>query len=129
MAVFAVVLTAIVLAVTLSLPWFPSLASTQAHRVHTVYNGLLIASAPIFSGGTPGVIFSVIKFGMGPGDEEKDGPPIHGNTRLEVIWTAGPAILIVGMCGYAYTVLRSNEKNHPAAMVVNVTERQFAFEF
>jgi cytochrome c oxidase subunit 2 len=26
-------------------------------------------------------------------------------------------------------VLRSNEKTHPGAMVVNVTERQFAFEF
>ena len=30
-----------------------------------------------------------------PGQEEMDGPPIHGNTRLEVVWTAVPAILIV----------------------------------
>jgi cytochrome c oxidase subunit II len=58
-----------------------------------------------------------------------DGPPIHGNTRLEVVWTALPAVLIIGLCGYAYSVLRSNEKTHPGAMVVNVTERQFAFEF
>ena len=75
------------------------------------------------------VLYSVWKFRMKPGEEEKDGPPIHGNTRLEVIWTALPAILIVGLCTYAYTVLRSNEKSHPGAMVVNVTERQFAFEF
>ena len=58
-----------------------------------------------------------------------DGPPIHGNTRLEVVWTAVPAILIVSLCTYAYTVLRSNEANKPDAMTVNVTARQFAFQF
>ena len=75
------------------------------------------------------VLYSVWKFRMKPGEEEKDGPPIHGNTRLEVVWTALPAVLIIGLCTYAYTVLRANEKTHPGAMVVNVTERQFAFEF
>jgi cytochrome c oxidase subunit 2 len=58
-----------------------------------------------------------------------DGPPIHGNTRLEVVWTAVPAILIVSLCTYAYTVLRSNEDSKSNEMTVNVTARQFAFEF
>ena len=34
---------------------------------------------------------------MRPGEELLDGPPIHGNTRLEIIWTAIPAILLVGL--------------------------------
>src|SRR5581483_7081305 len=75
------------------------------------------------------VLFSVWKFRMRPGQEEMDGPPIHGNTRLEVLWTALPACLLIGMCTYAYTVLRSNEANKANAMTVNVTARQFAFEF
>jgi cytochrome c oxidase subunit II len=75
------------------------------------------------------VLFSVWKFRMRPGQEEMDGPPIHGNTRLEVVWTAVPAILIVSLCAYAYSVLRSNEDNQPNSMTVNVTTRQFAFEF
>ena len=58
-----------------------------------------------------------------------DGPPIHGNTRLEVVWTAVPAILIVSLCAYAYSVLRSNEDSKKGEMTVNVTTRQFAFEF
>ncbi|HTX45308.1 MAG TPA: cytochrome c oxidase subunit II [Solirubrobacteraceae bacterium] len=129
MVAFGVVLTAVVLAIVLSLPWFPSLASTQAHRIHTLYNVLLIASAPIFSLVATVVIFSVIKFRMRPGEEEKDGPPIHGNTRLEVIWTAAPAALILGLCIYSYTVLRANEDKKAGETLVNVTERQFAFEF
>jgi cytochrome c oxidase subunit 2 len=129
MAAFAVVLTAVLLVIVLSLPWFPSLASTQAKRIHTLYNVLLIASVPIFVGVITVVIFSVIKFRMKPGEEEKDGPPIHGNTRLEVIWTAGPAVLILGLCIYSYTVLRANEDAKKGETTVNVTERQFAFEF
>ena len=33
---------------------------------------------------------------MRPGEELKDGPPIHGNTRLEVFWTAIPTVLLLG---------------------------------
>ena len=115
--------------VALVIPWFPADASTQAHNIHTLYTVLLIVSVPIFVLVETVVLYSVWKFRMKPGEEEKDGPPIHGNTRLEVIWTAIPAILLVSLCGYAYSVLRSNEKTHPGAMVVTVTERQFAFQF
>ena len=39
-----------------------------------------------------------------------DGPPIHGNTRLEIIWTAIPAIMLVALCSYAYVVLTDIEE-------------------
>ena len=101
----------------------------QAHNVRTLYDVLLIASVPIFVLVETVVLFSVFRFRMSPGEEEKDGPPIHGNTRLEVVWTALPAILIVGLCTYAYTVLRSNEDSKSNEKTINVTARQFAFEF
>jgi cytochrome c oxidase subunit 2 len=129
MLVIGVIGVAIGIPVALLIPWFPAAGSTQASNIHTLYYVLLIVSVPIFVLVETVVLYSVWKFRMKPGEEEKDGPPIHGNTRLEVVWTALPAILIVGLCGYAYSVLRSNEKTHPGAMVVNVTERQFAFQF
>jgi len=129
MAVIGVVATAIGIAVALSIHWFPTDASTQAHNIRTLYDVLLIVSVPIAVLVFTVVGYSVWNFRMKPGEEEKDGPPIHGNTRLEVVWTALPAILIVGLCAYSYSVLRSNEANKPGAMVVNVTTRQFAFEF
>jgi cytochrome c oxidase subunit II len=129
MLVIGAIAAAIGIPATLLIPWFPADGSIQAHNVRTLYDVLLIVSVPIFVLVETVVLYSVWKFRMKPGEEEKDGPPIHGNTRLEVVWTALPAILIVGLCGYAYSVLRSNEQSHPGAMVVNVTERQFAFEF
>jgi cytochrome c oxidase subunit 2 len=127
--VIGVIACAIGIPVALAIPWFPTDASKQAHNIHTLYDVLLIASVPVFVLVETVVLFSVWKFRMRPGQEEMDGPPIHGNTRLEVVWTAVPAILIVSLCTYAYTVLRSNEDSKSNEMTVNVTARQFAFEF
>ena len=70
--------------------WFPLQASTQAKSIDTLWDVLIIASVPVFVMVTVIVLFSVIKFRMRPGEEDLDGPPIHGNTRLEVIWTDDP---------------------------------------
>jgi cytochrome c oxidase subunit 2 len=130
MLVIGLIGLAILLPISLlAIPWFPDKASTQAGNIHTLYDVLLIVSVPMFVLVETVVIYSMWKFRMRPGDELKDGPPIHGNTRLEVMWTALPAVLILGLCGYAYGVLRSNEANKKGALTVTVTARQFAFEF
>ena len=66
---------------------------------------------------------------MRPGEELLDGPPIHGNTRLEVIWTAIPAILLVGLCTYAFIVLEDVEKAEAGTVDVRVVGEQFAWTF
>ena len=129
MVLVAVVATAALLAIVLSINWFPTHASAQIGRTSTLYDVLLIASVPIFVIVETVVVFCVWRFRMRPGEELKDGPPIHGNTRLEVVWTVIPALLMFGLAGYAYTVLRANEANKRDAMTVQVTARQFAFEF
>ena len=129
MLVIGVIASAIGIPIALIIPWFPSQASIQAGNVRTLYDVLLIASVPIFVMVMTIVLYSVWNFRMKPGEELKDGPPIHGNTRLEVVWTALPALLIVSLCTYAYTVLRSNEASKQNTITVNITARQFAFEF
>ncbi len=129
MFLMAVIGVIILIPIALAVPWFPDNASQQASRISTLYNVLLIVSVPIFVMVETVVLYSVWKFRMRPGEELKDGPPIHGNTRLEVMWTAAPALLIISLCIYAYAVLRANEDTKKGEMTVNVTERQFAFEF
>lgn len=129
MVVVVVVGSAILIPLALIVPWFPSKGSRQAANIHTLYDVLLIASVPILVLVETVVLYSVWKFRKRPGDGRVDGPPIHGNTRLEVVWTALPALLLISLCSYAYTVLRSNEATKKDELTVNVTERQFAFEF
>jgi cytochrome c oxidase subunit 2 len=131
MVVVGIIATAIGIAIGLSIHWFPPADSTQADKIDTLWDVLVIATVPVFVLVTVIVSFAVIEFRMRPGEENLDGPPIHGNTRLEVIWTAIPAILIVGLVTYAYVVMRDIEQA-PAAgneRIVTVTGQQFAWSF
>lgn len=51
------------------------------------------------------LLYSVLRFRRRPGDEE-DGPPVHGNTKLEIVWTVIPAIIVTVLSFYSYDVLK-----------------------
>jgi cytochrome c oxidase subunit 2 len=129
MLVVGLIASALGIAAGLAIHWFPEAASTQAGPIDHLYDVLIWTSVPIFVLVTTVVGFSVIKFRMRPGEENLDGPPIHGNTRLEVIWTAIPAIILVCLCAYAWIVLNDIEEAHAGEMRVNVTGQQFAWTF
>jgi cytochrome c oxidase subunit II len=119
------------IALALLIDWFPVPASEQAGPIDTLWDVLLIASVPVFVLVETVVLYSAIKFRMRPGEELKDGPPIHGNTKLEIIWTAIPAILLVGLCTYAYVVLTDIEEEAAASETLNVrvVGEQFTWTF
>jgi cytochrome c oxidase subunit 2 len=73
-------------------------------------------------------IYSVIKFRAKPGDTG-DGPPIHGNTRLEVFWVTIPFLIVSGLAGYGWYVLDKIEDKKADEMVVEVTGQQFTWTF
>src|SRR4051794_32723455 len=135
MVVLGVIASAVGIAAGLAIDWFPTNASSQADKIDTLYDVLIIASVPMFVIVMTVVIGSVIFFRMRPGQELEDGPPIHGNTRLEVIWTVLPALIIAGLCTYAFVVLEDIEKKPSAAnaatreIKVGVTGEQFAWTF
>lgn len=129
MLVVGAIASAIGVFVALQIHWFPARASTRAREVDRFYHVLLIVSVPIFVLVVVVVLFSVWKFRMRPGEKFKEGPPIHGNTRLEVVWTAVPAFLIVGLVIGAFVTLEDIESAQPRTMTVDVTARQFAWSF
>jgi cytochrome c oxidase subunit 2 len=115
----------------LVIDWFPTEGSTQAGKIDTFWDVLIICSVPVFVLVTTVVLFAARDFRVRPGQEHQDGPPIHGNTRLEVIWTAVPAIMLIALCTYAYLVLHDIEKA-PAAgneRQIQVNGQQFTWTF
>jgi cytochrome c oxidase subunit 2 len=130
MLVIGVIAAALGIAAGLLIDWFPVSASKEAKPIDTLWDVLIIASVPVFVLVVTVVLFSVWKFRMRPGEELMDGPPIHGNTRLEIVWTAIPAILLVGLCTYAFLVLRDVEAKATGEPVqVRVVGQQFAWTF
>jgi cytochrome c oxidase subunit 2 len=129
MLLIGAVASALGIALALLIDWFPVPASDEAGPIDTLWDVLLIASVPIFVLVETIVLYCAIKFRMKPGEELKDGPPIHGNTRLEIIWTAIPAILLVALCTYSYVVLTDIEKADASSLNVRVVGEQFTWTF
>ncbi len=116
-------------ALGLLIDWFPVRASEEGKPIDTLWDVLLIVSVPIFVLVQTVVLYCVWRYRMRPGEELKDGPPIHGNTKLEVIWTAIPAIILVALCSYAYVVLRDIETAEANQLKVRVVGEQFTWTF
>ncbi len=128
-AVAALIATAIGIVLSYVIKWFPVQASTQARNTDRLYHVLMIASIPIFVLVVTVVLYSVWQFRMRPGQELQDGPSIHGNTRLEVFWTALPTVLLLALVGYSFVVLHENEKKPAQEIQIGVTGQQFAWSY
>ncbi len=130
-AVIALVIAAISVVVALTIDWLPDPASKEADRVDLLVWWTVWASIGIFAIVMAFMFYSVWKFRAAPGDES-DGPPIHGHTLLEVVWTAIPTVLIGVTAAWAAIVLIKNEeiaKAGPGPLRVEVLAQQFAWEF
>jgi len=114
--------------ITLLIDWFPEPAADSAGQIDTLYDVLLICSVPVFVLVMTIAIYSVVRFRAKPGDMG-DGPPIHGNTRLEVIWVTIPFIMVTALAIYGWITLDDIEAKQKNEMVVGVTGQQFTWTF
>ena len=116
------------IAISLAIDWFPEDAAGSAGQIDTLYDVLLICSVPVFVLVMTIAIYSVVRFRAKPGDMG-DGAPIHGNTRLEVIWVTIPFIMVTALAIYGWIVLDDIEAKQRNALRVNVTAQQFTWSF
>src|SRR3954466_6562378 len=114
---------------SLQIDWFPTQASTAAGKIDTLYDWLLVASVPMFVLVMAVAIYSVVRFRIRPGYDPGDGAPIHGNTRLEVIWVTVPFLIVTALAVYAAVVLAQIEKKQPNELQVTATAQQFTWHF
>ena len=128
MLLIGLVASLIGVAIALAIDWFPTDATTEGNQIDTLYDVLLIVSVPIFVLVMTVAIYSVVKFRARPGDMS-DGAPIHGNTRLEVIWVAVPTVIVSILAAYAWIVLNDVEAKQKDEMHVRVVAQQFAWHF
>ncbi len=101
------------IALTLVSLWFgqnhgllPVAASREAELVDGLFNTMMTVSVGLFILVQGVLIIAVIKFRRRAGDET-DGPPIHGNIPLEIVWTAIPAVIVLIISVYSFDVYRA----------------------
>jgi cytochrome c oxidase subunit II len=79
----------------------PVAASDEAPLVDGLFNTMMTVSTGIFLIVEGVLIYAVIRYRRRAGDNE-DGPPIEGNIPLEILWTAIPAIIVIGISVYSF---------------------------
>ncbi len=84
----------------------PIAASEEAPRIDKLFNMMMTISTGLFLIVQGIIVISMFKFRK-RADDNTDGPPIHGNVPLEILWTAIPAIIIMGIGVYSFEVYNS----------------------
>ena len=98
---------AVASAVAFFVPWLPTPASKQADRIDFVFWFVTGISIAIFALVVAVILYSVLRFRARP-DDDSDGAPIHGNTTLEIAWTAVPAVLVTAVAVVSAVALAEN---------------------
>ena len=123
-----IVVGVLVTLVAVLFKWLPTSDSVEFDRMQDVYWMATIISIAIFTLVASVIIFSVWKFRV-PLDDDADGPPIHGNTGLEILWTAVPALLVIAIGIVSAVVLAKNGEAGNNPLQVKVIGQQFAWTF
>jgi len=128
LALVTFVIGTVISLVMVQINWFGDSGSTAAGPIDHLLNIMIVLSAYIFSVVCVALGYALIKWRVKPGDES-DGLPIHGNTRLEIVWTLIPTVIVLFAGGYSWHVLNEIEKVGPDAMTINVYSQQYAWTF
>jgi cytochrome c oxidase subunit II len=114
--------------VALLIQWLPDSASKQMDRITFVYWFTTAICIAIFGVVAGVIIYSVLHFRAQP-DDDSDGPPIHGHTGIEIVWTIIPAVLVVAIGVVSAVVLSQNGRAGTNPMHIRVFAQQFAWNF
>jgi cytochrome c oxidase subunit 2 len=129
LVVIGIVSGAIATCIAVLVPWMPTTATDQAERIDFTYWFATVISLFVFAVVAAILIYALLNFRVKDPNDWSDGPPIHGHTTLEVIWTVVPTILVTAICIVSAVVLAQNSNAGDAPLKVNVVAQQFAWQF
>lgn len=99
----------------------------QGGAVHWLFVFELVLASLVASGVAVAVIYAMITFRDRPGSPEPR--QIDGNTRLELAWTAAPALLLVLLFALMLRAMSTVEAEASSSLRVRVIAHQWWFEY
>jgi cytochrome c oxidase subunit 2 len=107
--------------------------SPNAHRVHTAFIFVSIFTGIIFVGVEAALVLFIVKYRRGKRPRTAEGPQIHGSTRLEIIWTVVPVVILAVIGTFVFIKLPSITDAPKAAAAdqtsIQISGRQFYWQF
>ena len=105
-------------------------AGPLARKIDSLWNLVLVIAIIVFVLVQGALIVSIVKFREKKGAEERKIRQTHGNTRLEIIWTIIPALLLAGIAiPTVATLLDLRAKPEGNVIDIDVIGHQWWWEF
>lgn len=92
----------------------PVAASEEAAQVDALFNMMMTIAAGLFVLVQGIIVYVAIRYRRPAGDTT-DGPPIHGNVPLEILWTAIPAVTVLIISVYSFEIYNAEGGLDPMA--------------
>lgn len=111
--------------------WFmPEAASVEADSVDDLFAFMLGIGTFIFLLVETTLIYFVVRYGFFRNrNDNTEGPPIHGNNTLEIIWTLIPSIIVFVLTIYSFQVLVDTTEAKDDEFVIDVVGQRFFWRF
>ena len=113
---------------------FPRPESPNAHRILDAYYLILYIAGAIFLVVEGALIVFIVRFRNRGRPRDAEGPQIHGATRLELMWTLVPVLIITAIVSFVFYKL-PGIKDVPKAkasggpLQIQVDAHQFYWQF
>lgn len=128
MSVLILVLTVIVYYGLMASGLFPAQAATQAVPIDWLFDIEIKLIAFFFSVIMVPLVYSLVVFRRDE-DDETEGPHIEGHTKLELVWTAIPLIIVIALGIIGADNLKQVLAVDPQANQVKVVGFQWGWRF
>src|SRR4051795_8340299 len=107
--------------------------SPNAHRIHNAFLFVSIFTGVILLGVEAALVIFIVKYRRGRRTRTAEGPQIHGSTKLEIIWTVAPVVVLAVIGSFVFYELPGIAHAPSAAAadqtVIKVSGRQFYWQF
>ena len=111
----------------------PDPATPSGEAINQLYWFVFAICAVVFVFVEAALVLFIIRFRRRRSTaEEAEGPQIHGNTRLEIIWTVIPAVILVGIAVVVLarsSAVEATSGSRANELVVEVQGHQFYWQY
>lgn len=131
LAIVGTVLGAVVSVLLIVFVTLPEQASEQAVDIDNIYLYMLGFSGIIFGIVTLFIVVAIYRFRARPNDT-REGPPMHGITWLEVVWTLIPFVIVVTCAAGGWWVLNKGDVEAQAranGQQIHIVGYQFGWKY
>lgn len=101
--------------------------TTQGAAIEQLFSIELLISAVLYAGIVGIIIYSLLRFRGRSGDP--DPPQTHGNRRLEILWTATPAVTLLVIFVLVVQTMSEVNASEPGSQTIRVIGHQWWWEY